>query len=75
MISGSSWILGNLSLFVPENMKIFALFLDCLDCGSGIAIFFVLIYWRPRIKKLLANKSMFGIVMPSDWATLEQNEL
>ena len=48
--------------------------LECVDCASGIGIFFVLICWRPRVKKLLANRTVFGIVMPSNWATLEQVE-
>lgn len=74
MIAGTSWILGKLSLFVPENMKFIRLFLDCLDCGSGIAIFIVLIYCRPRVKKLLANRIMFRFLMPNDWSTLEQIE-
>lgn len=74
MFSGSSWILGKLSLFLPQNMRYFSLLLECLDCCSGIAIFYVLICSRPRIKKLLANRRILGIFMPSDWSRLSQSD-
>ncbi|CAO1416916.1 unnamed protein product [Diamesa tonsa] len=75
MVAACSWTIGFFSILLAnKRMNILNTFLECVDYGSGIGIFFVLIYWRPRVKKLLANRRVLGISMPSHWATLEQVE-
>jgi G protein-coupled receptor Mth (Methuselah protein) len=48
--------------------------MDSLNCLHGVLVFCVMILWRQRIRKELANQKILGYTCPSRWADIDDDE-
>uniref|UniRef100_A0A182JL93 G-protein coupled receptors family 2 profile 2 domain-containing protein n=1 Tax=Anopheles atroparvus TaxID=41427 RepID=A0A182JL93_ANOAO len=77
LLSGLIWIFEILSFHMSEGLvpqSWFWIVVDAVNCLHGVLIFFVLIVWRQRIKRELANRRLFCLHAPARWAQLQDDE-
>ncbi|XP_052869682.1 probable G-protein coupled receptor Mth-like 11 [Anopheles cruzii] len=77
LLSGLIWIFEILSFHMGEGLvpqSWFWIVVDAVNCLHGVLIFFVLIVWRQRIKRELANRRVFCFRAPARWAELKDDE-
>lgn len=76
LLGGFTWIFEVLSYVFNEHSPSawFWMVVDAFNCLHGVLIFFVLVVWRRRIKKELANKEILCYTCPSHWANVEDDE-
>lgn len=77
LLSGLIWVFEILSFHMSEGLvpqSWFWIIVDAVNCLHGVLIFFVLIVWRQRIKRELANRWVFCFRAPARWAELKDDE-
>uniref|UniRef100_A0A182YG13 G-protein coupled receptors family 2 profile 2 domain-containing protein n=2 Tax=Anopheles stephensi TaxID=30069 RepID=A0A182YG13_ANOST len=77
LLSGLIWVFEILSFHMSEGLvpqSWFWIIVDAVNCLHGVLIFFVLIVWRQRIKRELANRRLFCFRAPARWAELKDDE-
>uniref|UniRef100_A0A182NDY1 G-protein coupled receptors family 2 profile 2 domain-containing protein n=1 Tax=Anopheles dirus TaxID=7168 RepID=A0A182NDY1_9DIPT len=77
LLSGLIWVFEILSFHMSEGLvpqSWFWIIVDAINCLHGVLIFFVLIVWRHRIKRELANRRLFFFRAPARWAELKDDE-
>uniref|UniRef100_A0A2M4A0Q9 Putative g protein-coupled receptor n=2 Tax=Anopheles triannulatus TaxID=58253 RepID=A0A2M4A0Q9_9DIPT len=77
LLSGLLWIFEILSFHIGEGIapqSWFWIMVDSVNCLHGVLIFFVLIVWRQRIKRELANRWICCFRGPAHWAQLKDDE-
>uniref|UniRef100_A0A182JSW5 G-protein coupled receptors family 2 profile 2 domain-containing protein n=1 Tax=Anopheles christyi TaxID=43041 RepID=A0A182JSW5_9DIPT len=77
LLSGLIWVFEILSFHMSEGLvpqSWFWIIVDAVNCLHGVLIFFVLIVWRQRIKRELANRWLFCFRAPARWAELKDDE-
>jgi G protein-coupled receptor Mth (Methuselah protein) len=48
--------------------------IDAINCLHGFLVFCVLIWWRKKIKKALADRQILCFICPSKWADIDDEE-
>ncbi|XP_052890238.1 probable G-protein coupled receptor Mth-like 11 [Anopheles moucheti] len=77
LLSGLIWVFEILSFHMSEGLvpqSWFWIIVDAVNCLHGVLIFFVLIVWRQRIKRELANRWVICFRAPARWAELKDDE-
>ncbi|CAG9762461.1 unnamed protein product [Ceutorhynchus assimilis] len=80
IIMGLNWILDIITFVADTNITSLAgksvLFLiDLINLLQGVLIFLVLVLFRKRVRRLLANKNICNIPFPNTWKNLEDEEM
>ncbi|CAO1435791.1 unnamed protein product [Diamesa serratosioi] len=76
LLGGCTWIFEVLSYTFRHHQpsKWLWTIVDCVNCLHGVLIFLVLIVFRKRIKKELANKKVLWFKVPNEWADTQDDE-
>ncbi|KAG5672696.1 hypothetical protein PVAND_002805 [Polypedilum vanderplanki] len=76
LLGGFTWIFEVLSYtFNDHSPSAWVwIIIDSLNCLHGVLVFCVLILWRQRIRKELANQKILGFTCPSHWADINNDE-
>ncbi|XP_037029890.1 G-protein coupled receptor Mth2-like [Bradysia coprophila] len=69
ILAGFTWIFEVLSYHFQKDFDISYWFItDILNALHGVLIFCVLVVWRRRVRKELANRRIFCLRTPASWA-------
>lgn len=80
IIMGVTWIFEIITAILNESrptlfVKIIFFLLDTFNLLQGLLIFIVLVVFRKKVRRALANKNMCGITFPNSWRYLEDEEI
>lgn len=76
LLGGFTWFFEVLSYTFNEHSPSAWIWIivDSLNCLHGVLLFCVLIVWRQRIRKELANRKILCFTCPSKWANIDDDE-